>query len=95
MNFVSYLSAWRLFDSNWEAMSRNFLHYLYSISLTQKEDHYFHLWGHSWELSQFSLWQSLEHFFKSLQEIGGFVFLDNSTLAELVRQKEQDAVKVS
>lgn len=92
MKFVSYLSALRLFDNNWEAMSRNFLHFLYSISLTQQEDHYFHLWGHSWELSQFSLWQSLERFFTSLQDIGGFVFLDNSMLAELVRQKSQDVV---
>ncbi|WP_165759017.1 polysaccharide deacetylase family protein [Niastella yeongjuensis] len=95
LKFVSYISAWKLFDSNWEAMSRNFLNYLYDISHTQNEDHYFHLWGHSWELSQFSLWRSLERFLKSLHDIGGFVFLDNSMLADLVRRKKQPVTSVA
>lgn len=34
-----------------------------------KEDGYFHLWGHSWELTKFDLWNELEEFFKYINNI--------------------------
>jgi peptidoglycan/xylan/chitin deacetylase (PgdA/CDA1 family) len=95
MKFVNCLSVWKLFDSNWEAMSRNYINYLYAISRTQKEDYYFHLWGHSWEISRYSLWNSLERFLNSLHEIPGIVFLNNSRLAELVRQGRSQISQMS
>lgn len=90
MKFVNCLSVWKLFDPDWEAMSRNYINYLHTISMTQKDDCYFHLWGHSWEISRYSLWSSLERFLNSLCHINGIVFLNNSRLAELVRQRAQD-----
>jgi hypothetical protein len=89
MKLVNCLSVWKLVDRNWEAMSRNYLNYLHTISISQTEDCYFHLWGHSWEISKYSLWNSLERFFSSLREISGIVYLTNSKLAELARQGTQ------
>ncbi|HEY8894839.1 MAG TPA: hypothetical protein VIM79_08480, partial [Niastella sp.] len=90
MKFGNYLSVWKLFNSDWEAMSRNFIDHLHSISETQNAEFYFHLWGHSWEISQYALWKPLEHFFKSINGISDIAFVNNSFLAEVVRQREQN-----
>lgn len=37
----------------------------------------FHLWGHSWELEKYNLWDKLEDFLKYVRECGGFKALTN------------------
>jgi peptidoglycan/xylan/chitin deacetylase (PgdA/CDA1 family) len=89
LKFVNYLSVWKLFNADWQAMSRNFINYLHTMSLSQHADFYFHLWGHSWEISQYALWYPLECFFKSISGISSIEFVNNAHLAELVRQRKQ------
>jgi peptidoglycan/xylan/chitin deacetylase (PgdA/CDA1 family) len=86
MKFLNYPSLWRLFDSNWESMSRNYMNYLCEVSLKQHATLYFHLWGHSWEINNYSLWSSLERFFKAISEIDGIEFLNNAELAGIARK---------
>lgn len=38
----------------------------------------FHLWGHSWEIEQYGLWNELEETFKMLRYIDNALFLDNT-----------------
>jgi hypothetical protein len=33
-----------------------------------KQNGFFHIWGHSWEIEKFKLWDELENFFKFVQE---------------------------
>jgi peptidoglycan/xylan/chitin deacetylase (PgdA/CDA1 family) len=41
----------------------------------------FHLWGHSWEIEEFKLWDKLEVIFKRLSGINGFKYVQNKDVA--------------
>lgn len=85
MNFSQYPVISRLYNNNWQAMSQSYISYLNKLSVAEDVEYYFHLWGHSWEIEKYSLWNSLESFFMSLKEIDGIIACDNSELAEIVR----------
>ena len=53
MKFENYSPFLKLFNPNWEAMSRNYINYLHHASERHPADFYFHLWGHSWEISEY------------------------------------------
>lgn len=82
---VNYLSFKKLFNSNWETMSENYLAFLNRISEQEPGEYYFHLWGHSWEIEKYSLWNSLENFLAKVSQVKSMVFCNNSDLAQIVR----------
>lgn len=40
----------------------------------------FHLWGHSWEIEEYSLWKKLEGIFKIISNISGFTYIQNKEI---------------
>jgi peptidoglycan-N-acetylglucosamine deacetylase len=40
----------------------------------------FHLWGHSWEIEQYNLWNELEEIIKTLSRLTGFNYCSNGEL---------------
>jgi len=42
----------------------------------------FHLWGHSWEIERFNLWEDLEGILKIISDNGNFKYLPNAGLLE-------------
>jgi len=85
LNFFKNSLFWKLFDLKWQAMSKNYIDRLNQISEAQELEYYFHLWGHSWEIEKYSLWNSLEDFLKSLKDFEEIIFCNNSELTEIVR----------
>ncbi|MDF2432941.1 MAG: hypothetical protein JWP44_2572 [Mucilaginibacter sp.] len=41
----------------------------------------FHLWGHSWEIDKFNLWNQLETVFKHLSKRSGYSYVENGQLS--------------
>jgi peptidoglycan/xylan/chitin deacetylase (PgdA/CDA1 family) len=83
--FSNYSSFKKLFDADWETMSKNYIAYLQEVSKRTDAVYYFHLWGHSWEIEKYSLWDGLERFLKSLSEIKEVVYCNNAELAEIAK----------
>lgn len=77
----------KVYNSDWEVMSRNYITCLDEISKPGKGSYYFHLWGHSWEIESYSLWEGLERIFQRLKKIEGLITCDNAELAEIVRSE--------
>ena len=71
----------KMFDKKWEQMSYNYFDYFDNHA---ERDHYFHLWGHSWEIEKYSLWDILEKFFEGLQNLPGLTFCTNSELSKIL-----------
>lgn len=46
----------------------------------------FHVWGHSWEIEKFALWNSLEEIFKRISKRHGVQYLTNSQTLEWINQ---------
>ena len=90
LKFGNYPAFLKLFDSDWEAMSKNYITWLNKISEGKSVEYYFHLWGHSWEIEKYSLWNSLERVFKDMSGIEDLIVCDNSELAEIVRSGKRD-----
>lgn len=57
---------------SWKMFSRGFFDYIL------KNGNYFHLYGHSWELEKYGMWQELESFFKFVTEHTNVTYLSNS-----------------
>lgn len=74
---VSMPSVWpKLFS--WKMFSNGM--YDYSV----KNDNYFHLFGHSWELEKYGMWNDLESFLKFVKEHKNVMYLSNSEIIENV-----------
>lgn len=56
----------------------NLVHYY--VTKIDKEGGCLHIWGHSWEIEEFGLWQKLELLFKELSGLQGFDYLVNQNL---------------
>ena len=46
----------------------------------------FHVWGHSWEIERFSLWNSLEKMLNHIANRHGVKYLTNSQTLESIKQ---------
>ncbi len=65
-------------------------HSLYKLShLTEdylnkinKDGGCFHLWGHSWELEEFGLWNKLEELFRIVSNRNDFIYVANGEMAD-------------
>lgn len=84
LNFLKNSTFWKLFSSNWQLMSKNYIDRLVLVSEGSDFEYYFHLWGHSWEIEKYSLWDSLEEFLKYLNDFEQIIFYNNSSLAKIV-----------
>lgn len=73
-------SLWpKLFS--WKMLSRGFFDY------ALKNGNYFHLYGHSWELEKYGMWQELESFLKFVKEHPNVTYLSNSEVIEHIGMK--------
>ncbi|MCW9054550.1 MAG: polysaccharide deacetylase family protein [Candidatus Pacebacteria bacterium] len=66
------------FVPSWQSLARKW----FKKSLV--EGSYFHLYGHSWELEKYGMWQELESFLKFVKEYGDVIYLSNSEVMEQV-----------
>lgn len=58
---------------------RNFLKLAeFNLMEYQDSDYVFHLWGHSWEIEQFNLWNQLEDLFKLMSSFKSATYLNNT-----------------
>lgn len=75
--FLKTVPPLRAFVS-WQAYARHWFDYAIS------RGDYFHLWGHSWEIEQYSMWRELEEFFRygSARLGDGIISVANSEVAK-------------
>jgi hypothetical protein len=52
----------------------------YYIDKIDREGGCMHIWGHSWEIEQFGLWQKLELLFKQIANLSSFHYVLNKNL---------------
>ena len=53
------------------------------LTTAQHQGGYFHLWGHSWEIEEYGMWDQLESAFKLLGSLSCQArFMNNSELSE-------------
>jgi peptidoglycan/xylan/chitin deacetylase (PgdA/CDA1 family) len=65
-----------------KTMASSDLMYLvdYYIDKIDREGGCMHIWGHSWEIEQFGLWQKLELLFKQIANLSSFHYVLNKNL---------------
>jgi len=61
---------------NWLNLAKNLFDY------TKEEDGVFHLWGHSWELDRYDMWNDLEGLFRYIRQRENIISLTNSEVLE-------------
>lgn len=57
----------------------------YHLEKVEQEGGIFHLWGHSWEIEKYNLWNELEQFCKILSKKNNFIYCENGELAEYIK----------
>lgn len=86
----SSIGLFRRYHPEWQSMSENYIDHINESLLDKTTDYFFHLWGHSWEIELYSLWSSLENFFKNISAMGNMIFCSNSELAEAIRLQRNE-----
>jgi peptidoglycan/xylan/chitin deacetylase (PgdA/CDA1 family) len=92
-HYVYWLSIMR---GNWEGLS-NYFRFLDVVNnwkrLAEKLFDYafeggkaFHLWGHSWEIEKYNLWDFLEHFLKYINKRNDVVFCTNTEFWRILNE---------
>ena len=59
-----------IYPNREEYKGKHWLEYAFDIleKASKEPDGYFHVWGHSWELQKFGLWEDVEKLFKKIKE---------------------------
>lgn len=52
------------------------------LKIIEQKGGCFHLWGHSWEIEEYSLWNKLENLFKILSNNSQFLYIQNQQLLQ-------------
>lgn len=52
------------------------------LNKVEKNGGCFHLWGHSWEIEEFDLWDKLEELFRIISDRDDFIYIDNKDLKD-------------
>lgn len=65
---------------SWLALAKNMLEYFFT------KGEVFHIWGHSWEIEKFNMWQELEEFFKILPKGDEISYLTNSEVIKEIKK---------
>jgi hypothetical protein len=65
-----------------KSMASSDLMYLvdYYLAKIEGEGGCLHIWGHSWEIEEFDLWQKMEMIFRQIANLSGFQYLSNRNL---------------
>lgn len=63
---------------SWSNLAKNMFDY------ARKKDDIFHLWGHSWELDRYDMWDDLEYLFKYIRKHKDIIALTNSEVLEKI-----------
>jgi hypothetical protein len=65
-----------------KSMASSDLMYLvdYYLAKIDKDGGCLHIWGHSWEIEEFGLWQKMEIIFRQIGNLSGFQYLSNRNL---------------
>jgi len=63
---------------NWPNLAKNM------FDCAKKKDGIFHLWGHSWELDKYDMWDDLEELFKYITQHQNIVYLTNSQILKRI-----------
>ncbi|MEK7127288.1 MAG: hypothetical protein AAB838_01010, partial [Patescibacteria group bacterium] len=66
------ISPWNL--RGWLPMA------IQAFDIFSKRGGVFHLWGHSWEIEKFGLWNNLESFFKHVTSRKNITYVSNGDL---------------
>lgn len=82
------IELFKMYRPEWQEMAKNYIAHINESFLNKNINCYFHLWGHSWEIEKYSLWNSLEMFFKEIRRMENLVPCTNSELAEIIRKGE-------
>jgi len=54
----------------------------------------FHLWGHSWEIEKYGLWNELEKVLQMLAFKKDIAYLNNSDCWRILSTNKQDSLKI-
>lgn len=55
---------------------------------TLQNGNYFHLYGHSWELEKYKMWDALENFLKYVKGFSNINYLTNSQVIEILKHED-------
>jgi len=61
---------------NWTRLAKNFFDYV------EENKEVLHIWGHSWEIEKYNLWEDLEKVFSHIANRKDVLYLTNSELLE-------------
>jgi peptidoglycan/xylan/chitin deacetylase (PgdA/CDA1 family) len=70
----------RLMSKSWRAYVCNLFDYL----LKKSNHQIFHIWGHSWEIEKFSLWNDIEYIFQHISNRTEVKYVSNGEIATLI-----------
>ena len=71
---LPFLFSWRLFSRR-------------ALRISIKDGNYFHLYGHSWELEKYGMWDELEGFLKYVKSFDCFEYVTNKEILELFKNE--------
>lgn len=71
---ILYFPSLWLSIFSWESFADSFFNYALN------HGNYFHLYGHSWEIEKYCMWEKLEVFLKKASRVEGIKFLTNSEI---------------
>lgn len=72
-NLLRWLRSYSLYEL--PALTESYLNRI------DKDDGCFHLWGHSWEIEEYDLWNKLEELFRIISDRDDFMYVPNKELA--------------
>lgn len=89
MNFSKVIELQKVYNKSWLQMAINYINFVIQKEKSMNEKNLFiHLWGHSWELDKYNLWDELESFFMMLSNIDeiNLKFCTNSELVLAIQE---------
>lgn len=85
-NLTLFKQLTQTYNNNWNRMATNQMERLQRQADFKKPGfNYFHLWGHSWEIEKYNLWNELEEFFNKINSSTNIISCTNSELAFSMR----------
>ena len=82
LNINLLIECIKTYNSSWKKMATN---QLQKLMHTENTFRYFHLWGHSWEIEKYNLWNETEDFFKKISSTENIISCTNSELVFAIK----------
>ncbi len=80
-NLLQWLRSYSLYRL--PALAESYLNQI------EKNGGCFHLWGHSWEIEEFDLWNKLEELFRIISDRDDFIYIDNKEIKSKALSNQQ------